>query len=219
MNSNSSSKKVSVFDLPFAADAPVMEVIRQLEYANLHEFSTSGESIRGARSNIRYLAALWPSATVAELTEKIFYVINNKNLLPDDVRSVLNGLAIGHDDLSQQDVGLMLRGQYLGDASRRTREVPIQVIQMIGKCLQEGMSLRATADAARCSYDTVEAVEALLGLRRAFENRLLVAAIGAVREGVSVRVFARRHGISRGKAHDLLLAGKSALQQLEDDGI
>jgi len=207
-------KKVSIFDLPFDLTAPVLDTIRQLEHTNLREFSTSGESVRGARSQVRYLAALWPDASVAELTEKIHYVINNRELLPEDVRAVLNGVAIGHDELSVQDVGLVLRGQALGDASRRTREVPIQVIQMIGKCLREGMTLRATAEAARCSYDTVEAVDALLGLRNAFELRILKAAVEAVRDGVSVRKFAQVHGVSRGRAHTLLLQGKEALQQL-----
>jgi hypothetical protein len=217
MNSNSSNKKVSVFDLPFAIDAPVVDVLRQLEHTNLHEFSTSGESVRGARSQIRYLAALWPSASIPELVEKIHYIINNRDLLPEDVRAVLNGVAIGHEEVTAQDVSLVLRGQYLSDASRRTREVPIQVIQTIGKCLQEGMTLRATAQAARCSYDTVEAVDMLLGLRRAHDGKMMMLAMKAVRDGVSVRRFAALHGLSRGRAHRLVLDAKAALQQLESE--
>ncbi len=208
------NKKVSIFELPFDVTGPVMDAIKQLEHTNLREFSTAGESVRGARSQVRYLAALWPDASVAELTEKIHYVVNNRDLLPEDVRAVLNGVAIGHDELSNQDVGLVLRGQALGDSSRRTREVPIQVIQMIGKCLREGMTLRSTAEAARCSYDTVEAVDSLLGLRAAFDMKMLKLAFEAARDGVSVRTFAQTHGISRGKAHTLLLQGKDALQQL-----
>jgi hypothetical protein len=46
----------------FGDDSVLVEIVERLSYANLREFA-GDVSVRGARSYIRYLAALWPDAS------------------------------------------------------------------------------------------------------------------------------------------------------------
>ena len=199
--------------LPIGDDSVLVEIVERLSYANLREFA-GDVSVRGARSYIRYLAALWPDASMNELVDRVYTVVSNKELLPVDIRNILEGAAIGHKKFSEQDVALVLKGQMLSDASRRTREVPIQVIQLIGKCLREGMTLRSTATACRCSFDTVEAVDRMLGLRQAYDDRVFDAAVNAVRDNVSIRTFAARHNVSRSYVQRLFVKARQVLTEI-----
>jgi hypothetical protein len=201
-------------DLPIGDDAELLTVLSTLEHTNLREFSAMSQSVRAARSNIRYLAALWPDASMKELVERIFMLLNNKHLLPEDVRDILGAVALGSKSLNQTDINLLLQGRRLEDPTRHTHEVPIQVIQTVGRCLMSGMALRATASAVRCSYDTVARVEALLGLAQAYEDRMMDRAVGAVRRGLSVRTFATSEAISRSAAHRMMVAARKVLIEI-----
>lgn len=200
--------------LPIGEDSELLSMLAELEHTNLRDFSHLGMNVRAVRSNIRYLAALWPDASMKELTDRIFTLLNNRHLLPEDVRDILGGVALNGRSLSQTDINLMMAGKRLTDATRQTNEVPIQVVQTVGRCLASGMKLRETAKAVRCSYDTVARIDALLGLRQAFEDRMLDLAVDAVRDGKSVRKFATENAVARSTAHKMMVKARSVLVEL-----
>jgi hypothetical protein len=179
----------------------------------MHVFEKAGSSVQRLRANLRYLAALWPEATTVELAHRIHALINNRNISFSDVMTVIRGERLS-ETAQMQDLRVMLRGGKLHNAQERTNEVPVPVIQGIGRCLRDGMSLAETGRVMHVSVDTVRAIENLLGLRSRQQQRLVDAAIDAARDQVSVRVFANTHGISRGKAEALLRQGRSVLVEL-----
>ena len=113
-----------------------------------------------------------------------------------------------------QDLRVVLSGGKLHDAQDKTNEVPVPVLQGVGRCLRDGMSLAETARVMHISIDTVRSVENLLGLRAAYQNRLTDSAVDAVRDGVSVRAFANKHSITKSKAEALLRQGRGVLVEL-----
>lgn len=182
--------------LPYDEEAEVLNALSVLEYSSPREYDLDAVSnAQQLRSRVRYLAALFPDTTGNELVHRVHGLLNNKNFDIDDLR-------------------LVLQGRRLNDPSRATNEVPLTIIQGIGRCLRDGMSLRSTAREMRVSYDTVEAIERYLGLRAAREAKIQDAAVDAARENISVRAFANRYGVSRSKAHRLLTKGKSILNEL-----
>jgi len=182
--------------LPYDEEAPVVDAVAALEYASPVDFQQLDlENHQHMRARIRYLAALWPEADLQNLALRIHAVMNNPNFPVEDLR-------------------IILQGRKLSDPSRFTNEVPVKVIQGIGKCLKEGISLRSTAREMRVSYDTVEAIEKYIGLRSAVRLKQVDAAVEAARDGVSIRVFAGQLGVSRSKAHRLLEQGRNILQEL-----
>lgn len=182
--------------LPYDIEAEVMADLPLLEYVRPADFEQEAMgNHQRLRSRVRYLAALWPDAPITDLTQRIHGLLNNQHFDVDDLR-------------------LVLQGRRLNDPSKVTNEVPLTIIQGIGRCLRDGMSLRSTAREMRVSYDTVENIERFLGIRSARENRILDAAVNAARDGLSIRVFARQEGLSRGRAHRLLAQGHSVLKEL-----
>jgi transposase-like protein len=181
--------------LPYDKDAAIAEVLPALEFVNPRHFDIETDNHQRMRARVRYLAALWPDATLQDLTHRIHGLLNNKNLTVEDLR-------------------LILQGRRLNDPSSLTREVSLAIIQAIGKALREGSSMRSIARELRVSYDTVCAVEELLGIRSSREDKLVDAAVDAAREGTSVRVFARTYGVSKSRAHRMLVKGQSVLKEL-----
>jgi len=191
-----SGKAPHPHSLPYDSEAEVQKELPLLEYVQPADFDQDVISNhQRLRSRIRYLAALWPEASLNDLTHRIHGLINNRNFDTDDLR-------------------LILQGRRLTDPSRVTNEVPLTIVQGIGRCLRDGMSLRSTAREMRVSYDTVEAIEKFLGIRQAREDRIVDAAVEAARDGLSIRVFAKQVGVSRSKAHRLLAKGQSVLTEL-----
>lgn len=180
--------------LPYDDEAEVTEALASLEYAMPSEFGIEDHH-QHIRARIRYLAALWPDAKQTELAHRIHGLLNNRNISIDDLR-------------------LILQAKRLSDPSKSTNEVPIPVIQGIGKCLREGKTLRTTAREMRVSYDTVERIEKYLGIRSAIRMREIDAAVEAVRGGLSIREFSKASGISRTRAQRMLAHGRSVLVEL-----
>lgn len=182
--------------IPYDEEAPMTDAIAALEYASPVDFQQLDlENHQHMRARIRYLGALWPEADLQNLALRIHGVMNNNNFTVEDLR-------------------IILQGRKLSDPSRHTNEVPINVIQGIGKCLKEGLSLRATAREMRVSYDTVEAIEKYIGLRSAVRSKQVDAAVEAAREGQSIRTFASTLDVSRSKAQRLLEEGRVILKEL-----
>jgi len=176
-------------------DAEIHDDLPVLEYADVSDLGLDFTNAQRLRSRVRYLAALWPDANLQDLTHRVHGLLNNKHFTVEDLR-------------------IILAGRRLTDPTKHTNEVPLTVIQGIGKCLRDGMSLRATARENRVAYDTVEAIEKFLGIRQSRENKIVDAAVDAARDGVSVRSFAKRYDVSRSKAHRLLAKGQSVLKEL-----
>jgi transposase-like protein len=182
--------------LPYDTDAEIKDDFAMLEYVQPHAFQLDdyGNHMK-LRSRIRYLAALFPEDSLNTLSDRIHAMINNRNF-----------------DIS--DIKLILNGRKLNDPSATTKEVPLPIIQGIGRCLRDGMSIRSTARDMRVSYDTVEAIEKYLGIRQAREDKIMDEAINAARDKVSVRKFAHKVGVSKGKAHRLIIKAHSVLKEL-----
>ena len=205
---------VSPYSLPIdLEEGTIMEVLAELEWFDLHIFEESSSSAQRMRAHIRYLCAIWPDASLTDLGQRIHQLLNNRNISFSDVMTVLRGERVG-ERAQLDDLRIVLRGGQIGDAQRVSREVPVPVIQGIGRCLRDGMPLAETARGMRVSIDTVRAIEKFLGLRSAYKNRLLAAAVDAVRDGVSIRQFAAAHGISKTRSASLLIEGKSVLAEI-----
>ena len=194
-------------------ESEIIKVLNELEAFDLHVFEKASSNVQRMRANIRYLSALWPEANITELGHRIHTLINNRNLSFADVMTVLRGERLS-EAAQLQDLRVVLSGGKLHNAQEKTNEVPVPLLQGVGRCLRDGMSLAETARVMHVSIDTVRAVENLLGLRAAYANRLTDAAINAVRDGVSIRTFANTHNISKGKAESLLLQGRGVLREL-----
>jgi lambda repressor-like predicted transcriptional regulator len=147
---------------------------------------TSGPA-RHTRSRFRYLAALMPDRSLHQLAEALHYVINNDHLSITEVRDVLRGMG---------------------------REVPLEKIQLVGKLLATGTSLRATAKEAGLSFETVQRIENFLGIAEQRRLQLVDYACDAVRGGWSVRKFAVQAGIPKSTAHVLMRKARSVLVEI-----
>jgi transposase-like protein len=182
--------------LPYDTDAEIRDDLPMLEYVQPYAFNLDDYTNHmKLRSRIRYLAALFPDEGLNSLSHRIHGIINNSNFSVDDIRLILNG-------------------RKLNDPSSITREISLPIIQGIGRCLRDGKSIRSTARDMRVSYDTVEGIERYLGIRQAREDKIMDGAISAVRDGLSVRKFAHSAGISKGKAHRLIIKAHSVLTEL-----
>jgi hypothetical protein len=179
----------------YSPEAPVVEELAQLGYIDFHTIVDGPDSIRSARARIRYLAALMPDHSLHELAHEISGVLGSAHLTVADVRTILDGRSIG-------------------DSSRRTREVPIAAIQLVGRTLIDGGTRTDAARAAAVSQETVEAIDDFLGITRARADRHLDAAVAAVRDGVAVRDFAETVGLPRSTAHRLIARARVVLTEL-----
>jgi lambda repressor-like predicted transcriptional regulator len=128
-----------------------------------------------------------PTKSLHELSNSIHYVMDNAHLTISDVRDILRG---------------------------GRRDVPLTKIQMIGRLLIEGKSLRHTAKEVGVSYETVSRIESFVGIQEARRLKLVDFACDAIREGWSVRAFASAAGIPKSTAHLMLVRAKQVLQEL-----
>jgi hypothetical protein len=188
-------RKLTPKKFPFDPDAPVREELQRLGFVDLRTFSSDYGNVRSERTKVRYLAALLPDLELKPLAEAVAAIISN-------------------DDLSVDDVRVILDGYYLNDPSKRTSEVPLQAIQKVGKLLAGGSSLADAAREARVSIDTVESIDAYLGLTQVVEDRLMDLAVTAVREGWSVSKLAASSGMSRSRAHRYLVRARGVLVEI-----
>lgn len=183
--------------VPYDADAPVVKELKRLGYIDLHTLADEfdGDVTRTSRARLRYLAALMPDLDRRRLAETLTAIINNPSLLERDVRAILDGRS-------------------LGDTSRLTREIPIEAVQTVGRMLTRGETHVETARAARVAVNTVEAIDSFLGLTQAYQDRLMDAAVIAVRENWSVRQLGREVSISKSQAHRLMVQARQVLSEI-----
>ena len=194
-------------------ESEILAVLNELESFDLHTFEKASSNVQRMRAHIRYLAALWPDANMLDLTNRIHALINNSRLEFSDIMTILRGERLS--EVTQlADLRTVLVGGQLYNSQTKTNEVPVPTIQGIGRCLRDGMSLAETSRIMHVSVDSVRAVEKLLGLRSAYLKKLEDQAVDAARDAVSVRVFARQHGITRARAESLLKTGRSVLVEL-----
>ena len=186
---------MSIIPVQVSSDAPVFDTVRELGYADLRQLFDSIADTRSVRARLRYLAALFPSKGVPELASIIGGIIANPNWTDSDLR-------------------IVLEGRSLSDPSRETNEVPLYAIQEVGKVLIEGGTVREAARRSGVSVDTVEQIDNLLGIRQGITDRLMDAATAAVREGWTVRRLANVIGVSRSKAHRLMVDARRVLVEL-----
>lgn len=174
-------------------DAEIHRVFESnaMSYVDFH----TAEVAELRRSQVRFLAALFPQASLSELTEIVFDVLDNSHL-------------------SRQDVRLILAGYSLNDASKRLNDTPIEVVQKVGELLGEGRSHVEIARTIRVSEKTVYRIDAFLGLTDAWKQRKIAEAADALRDGLSVREFARRSGVSKSSAHRFMQQARTVLAEI-----
>lgn len=173
--------------------AELHDVIRSnaMSYVDFY----SAESVELKRAHVRYLAALFPKATMSELVDLIFDILDNSHV-------------------SKQDVRLILGGFSLHDASKRLQDTPVEVLQKVGEMLSDGRSHAEIARMIRVSEDTVGRVDRFLGLSDAWRSRQVAAAVDAVRDGLSVREFARSQGLSKTTAHRMIVEARNIIKEV-----
>jgi hypothetical protein len=183
--------------VPYDRDAAVVKELKRLGYIELRSIIDEFDDTltKTSRAHLRYLAALLPELDRNKLSQALTGIIANPGLLERDVRVILDGRS-------------------LADPTRRTREVPVEAIQTVGRMLSRGETHVETARAARVSVNTVEAIDGFLGLTIAYADKLMDAAVVAVRENWSVRQLAREVGISKSQAHRLMVQARSVLSEL-----
>jgi transposase-like protein len=174
-------------------DADIHSFFRSnaLSYTDFH----SAESVEMRRCHVRYLAALFPKASLLDLTDVIYDVLDNSHI-------------------TRQDLRLILAGYSLSDASRRLQDTPIEVVQKVGEMLSEGSTTAEIARTIRVSEDTVYRIDRFLGLSDAWRQRKVAEAADAVRDGLSVRAFGRKAGVSKSTAHRLMQQARGVLVEL-----
>lgn len=176
-------------------DSPLYAAITLLESADLFQEIDDFTDIKAYRCKIRYIAALFPNKTIAELAVIIGDIINNRNLIYDDIRVILDGKS-------------------LDDSSKSTNEVCITSIQQVGSVLMSGGTLKEAAYAAKVSVDTVQSIDDMLHIRLSVLNSLMDCAMIACRELWSVRKLATVCNISKSRAHRLMVDAKAVLIEL-----
>jgi hypothetical protein len=194
---NITDKIIRPQNLPYDSDAPIVRELKRLGYIDVRTLADSfdGDTSRTSRARLRYLAALLPDLDRRKLSEAITGIVSNPNLTEGDVR-------------------LILDGRSLSDPQQRTREVPIEAVQTIGRMLTRGETQAESARAARVSLNTVEAIDEFLGLTQAYQDRLMDSAVLAVREGWSVRQLARDIEVSKSQAHRLMVRARAVLVEI-----
>lgn len=166
--------------------------LSEVAYLTYQEINRLGDKLsdtpsRETRAKLRYLAALFPNKSLHELAETIHYIIDNKNVEITDVRDILRG---------------------------HPREVPLIKIQQIGAMLKEGKSLRSIKNQVGVSVDTVQNIEQFIGISEAKRLQLVDIACDAVREGWSVRTYAKVSGLPKSTAHAYMIRAKAVLIEL-----
>jgi uncharacterized protein YerC len=164
----------------------------EVAYLTYQEIGAIGDKLnenptRAVRAKLRYLAALFPTKTLHELADTLYYIIDNKHIQITDVRDILRGTA---------------------------REVPLIKIQQIGAMLREGKSQRFIKAQVGVSMETVQNIEHFIGISEAHRLHLVDIACDAVRESWSVRTYAKVAGIPKSTAHTYMIKARSVLIEL-----
>jgi hypothetical protein len=182
--------------LPFDPESPVVQALYELEYTEPALFVRGDtENIRTLRTRVRYLVCLWPDASPNDLAHRIHGLLNNKLFTIEDIRLIINGRSTT-------------------DPTRRTNEIPLASLQMVGRLLREGYPMREVSRQTRVSYGTIEAIEKYLGIRSAVKSRQMDTAINAVRDNVSIKKFAKINNLPKTSAQRLLTQARGVLKEL-----
>jgi hypothetical protein len=180
---------------PFDRDAPVTKAIDRLEYADLSALLDDGVATRTTRAHLRYLAALFPDHNLVALAREIHMIVGNKNLTQDDIRLILDGRSVA-------------------DPSRRTREIPIDKVQRLGRLLSQGVPVVDAARQVDVARNTARAIDDYLGLTQVYADKQLDTAIDLAREGASSRTIAEALRVSAATGYKLQQRALGILREL-----
>lgn len=176
-------------------DAYIWDAMENGSFGNADFLSAERTELR--RSEVRFIAALFPKVQFGELSDVVFDILDS-------------------DRLTRQDVRLILGGYSLHDASKRLNDTPIEVVQKVGEMLSEGCSQAEISRTIRVSEDTVYRIDRFLGLSDAWRMRKVQEAGYALEDGLSVREFGRRAGLSKSTAHRMMQEARSVSAELDN---
>lgn len=172
-----------------------MDAVRQLGKVDLYcEFSSLAEA-RTARSQIRYLAALFPDMSTPELATWLAGALGSRFYTADDLRLVLEGLS-------------------LNDPSKGTNEVPLDAIRTVGRILLASGNKEEAARQSGLSAKAVQAIDKATGITQSIEDYDMDTAVIAAREGWTLAKLAKVIGRDRYKARRLMRRATSVLKEL-----
>jgi hypothetical protein len=183
---------------PYDDEAQFINELKILEYIDPLEFEQDnyGSNMQ-VRSLIRYLVALFPNYTLAETANKIHALLNNKNIEIEDLRIILDG-------------------RHINNPQKRTKEVSFTKLQMIGKELREMKQYNAIAKNVGVAYDTVRHIDIYLGIKKSAQMALTGRAVDALRDGLSVRKFAKKENLSLAIAYKHIVQAQKILTELNE---
>lgn len=181
---------------PYDEEAEFVKSLNILEYVNPLEFEndTYGSNMR-VRSMIRYLICLFPYDSLTVVSKKIHTLLNNKNIQLEDLKIILDA-------------------RHINNSQERTREVPFIKLQLVGKMLAEGATISSIVNEVGVARETVYSIERYLGIQNAYKMRLVDKAVDAVRDGLSIREFAKKENLSFQIAYKNITKAKSVLEEL-----
>ena len=187
--------------IPYDDEAEFLEALKTLEYIDPKDFNHEnyGNNMK-VRAQIRYLVCLFPYDTLNDATQKIYRLLNNKNIMLEDLRIIIDGRSIKNPQ-------------------KRTREIPFYKLQAAGKLLMEGKMTSDIAEELDVARDTITSIENYLGLRESYRLKLIDRAIEAVRNTKSIREFIKEENVSFNTAVRSFRKAKEVLTELGETWI
>jgi len=188
---------------------------RSLPYFDRDELDRAMNNKRSLSLYLIRLAALFPETVgVDQLSQKIYRLLDdsgvgaagvvcifrgrlvNKSTQLSDLRAILTGHAI----VMKQRTGIQkhtVRGGFT-----------VEQMRIIGRMLPSNIPMTQIAKAAGCGRDLVIETERVLQIRSAFREAMWQSAVEAVAAGVSIRAFAKQHGITKSRSERMLNRAK-----------
>jgi len=170
----------------------LVSFLNESAYLTTESINEISENLNGGvtrknRAKVRYLVALLPKDTLHNVSNRIYYIMDNQNLTLSEVRDMVRG---------------------------SSNDISFEKIQDIGVGLKTGESMREIAKRVQVSFDTVERIENFLGISEMRRLNIVDAACDAIREGWSVRKFASVINIPKSTAHVFLVKARSVLTEI-----
>ena len=167
------------------------------------------------------MSALFPETEdLNQMAKNIYKLLDDSGVGAANVVCLLRGRLV--DKKTQlSDLRAVLSGHaiYLRNKPKKRRVVAgmfsMEQCRIIGRLLPTNMPMTSIAKAAGCGRDMVMETERMFRIRKAYKDSLRQSAIDAVANGVSIRGFAKQHGMTKSRAERMLNVAKRLHKEME----